>query len=487
MTASWHVSASSAKAVFSPEEAACELGLTGPHCLDSSKTIQRASLDTRSLQPGSLFAALKGANQDGHAFLEEAFRRGASAALISRDYFQTHRERLSASGAPYRNLLPVPDPEAALALLAAWRRRLYTGPVLGVTGSVGKTSTKEMLGYLLSQRRPGLTSSGNFNNQLGLPLNLIALDSSHAFCLAELGASKPGDIRFLTSILKPTHALLTQVSPSHLEGFGSLEAIYRTKLELPEALNAGGTAVLPDFDPHLKELAAQWPRRWVFVGETPEADYRMTAIRMEEGHVVFTLAGRQTYRVPAPAAFFAQNAAMACALADLLGFALEDQPAVWEDFRLPAGRFEVRKAGDGLTVVFDGYNASPGSFKRSIEGFQTLPAAGRKAVIFSDMLELGPEEDKFHRELGERLGRAGFDLIGAYGRLSRAALEAARGTHASADVRAFDSPEEAGRFLAGYLKKGDAVLLKASRGMRIEKVFTQLEACLSEKMRAECR
>jgi len=478
--------ACSVKAVFSPEEACRELNvrvLAG----DPSLTITGASLDTRTLKSGSLFVALKGASQDGHAYLSQAFQRGASAALVSHDYCVRNADVPEMSRGSFKNLIAVDAPEEALVKLAAWRRRLFQKPVIGVTGSVGKTSTKEMLGYLLAKRFSGLTGSGNFNNQLGLPLNLIALDPSHQFCLAELGASKPGDIRFLTDILRPTHALITQVSASHLAGFGSLEAIYETKLELADSLPDGAVCVLPDFDPVLLEKAKRRKCRGILVGETELADYRLSDVRMEGRFVEFKLADRKTFRVPAAASFFAQNAAMAAAMADQLGFALEDQPAVWDDFTLPSGRFERREVGDGITVVYDGYNASPGSFKRSIEGFKNLPTPGRKAVVFADMLELGPEEALYHRELAQTLAAAGFDFVGAYGRLAVAALAGARREGASCEIKSFETSDEAGRFLAGYLKKGDAVLLKASRGMRMDKTLTSLQESLTESSRPGCR
>lgn len=467
----------SEKTVFSPEEAGRELGV---QCLsiDAALPIAGASLDTRTLKPGSLFVALKGELQDGHDYLEEAFRRGASAALISQEYGERHRHDIAAQACHFKNLLPVPSVEEALAKLASWRRRLFQGKVLAVTGSVGKTSTKEMLGYLLAKRFSGLTSSGNFNNHLGLPLNLIALDQAQAFCLAELGASKPGDIRFLADILKPTHGMITQISPSHLEGFGSLEAIYRTKLELAESLPEGGLCMVPDFDPVLLDKTKSLHRRWLLVGQTQCADYRLSQVRMDGRFVEFNLAGRRTYRVPAAASFFAQNAAMAAAMADQLGFSLEEQPEEWDDFSLPAGRFERKEVGDGVTVIYDGYNASPASFRCSVKGFQDLQVTGRKAVIFADMLELGSEEVLFHHELGELLAGAGFEFIGAYGDLAGRALEMIRTDSACCEVKLFKNPEEAGSYLASYLKKGDAVLLKASRGMRMDKALKAIEAGL---------
>ncbi|MBP9865214.1 MAG: UDP-N-acetylmuramoyl-tripeptide--D-alanyl-D-alanine ligase [Candidatus Omnitrophica bacterium] len=480
------MNACSEKAVFFPEEACRELNV---RCLvaDPSQRIAQASLDTRTLKPGSLFTAFKGAVQDGHDYLAEAFRCGAAAALVSRDYCDRNAALFQAPDCSFRNLIPVADTEQALVKLAQWRRQLFHQPVIGVTGSVGKTSTKEMLGYLLSKRFLGLTGSGNFNNQLGLPLNLIALDPKHDFCLTELGASKPGDIRFLTQILRPTHALITQVSPSHLEGFGSLEAIYNTKLELAVALADDGLCIIPDFDPVLIEKTKSLKRQWLRVGETAQADYRVTQIRMDGRFVEFMLAGRKKFRVPAAAAFFSQNAAMAAAMADQLGYKLEDQPSVWDDFCLPAGRFERRELGDGVTVIYDGYNASPASFKRSIEGFKNLSVSGRKAVVFADMLELGPEEDRYHRELAQSLVTAGFDFLGGYGRLTLGALGLIQNQAGACEVKSFETPEDAGCFLAGYLRKGDAVLLKASRGMRIDKTLKMIEEGLSQKSSPGCR
>lgn len=486
MTAWWPANACSEKAVFSPEEACQELNVRGL-AADPTLSISGASLDSRTVKPGSLFVALKGASQDGHNYLSEAFSRGAAAALVSREYCERYKNMIHAPECSFKNLIPVENVEEALVQLAVWRRCLFHRSVIGVTGSVGKTSTKEMLGYLLAKRFSGLTSSGNFNNQLGLPLNLIALDPRHDFCLAELGASRLGDIRFLSDILRPTHALITQISASHLEGFGSLDTIYQTKLELAESLADGGVCIIPDDDPVLIEKSKYLRRQWVLVGETKHADYPLSAVRMDGGFVEFTLAGRKTFRVPAAASFFAQNAAMAAAMADQLGFALEDQPAVWDDFRLPAGRFERRDVAEGVTVIYDGYNANPESFKRSIEGFQKLEILGRKAVVFADMLELGADEEHFHHDLGQRLATAGFDFVGAYGKRAMHALDAVRAEGRVCEVKVFETPEEAGRFLAVYLRKGDAVLLKASRGMRIDKTLKMIEESVAESSRPGCR
>ncbi len=459
--------------MFSPEDASrqlnCRLLEPVPGTL-----ITGASLDSRKINAGELFAALPGAVQDGHVFLEQAYSRGASAALVRRSYLEAHpglRQKR------FANLLVVEDPQTALGQLAVWRRQLFQGPVIGVTGSVGKTSTKEMLGYLLSFFKKGHVNAGNFNNHLGLPLSLIGLDPSHGFCLAELGASHQGEIAHLAGILKPTHGILTCVAPSHMEGFGTLEAIYETKLELAAALPEGAPVLIPDHDPVLLEKSKRWNRRWLTVGEG-QADYRITDLTNGPEGIRFVLNGRKKYRIPVRAGFLARNAAMAAAMADCLGFGLEAQPEHWAGFSMPAGRFECRSLS-GVTVIFDGYNASPQSFEESLHSFEKLEIQGKRVVIFSDMLELGTEALRYHRELGDSLVRGRFDAVGCYGEWSKAALEVYRKAGGKAAFE-FKDALEAGDFLAEALRPGDGVLLKASRGMKIEKVLERFQSRLSD-------
>ena len=460
--------------MFSPEDASrqlnCRLLEPVPGTL-----ITGASLDSRKINAGELFVALPGAVQDGHVFLEQAYRRGASAALVRRSYLEAHpglRQKL------FSNLLVVEDPQAAMGQLAAWRRQLFQGPVIGVTGSVGKTSTKEMLGYLLSFFKKGHVNAGNFNNHLGLPLSLMGLNPAHGFCLAELGASHQGEIAHLAGILRPTHGILTCVAPSHMEGFGSLEAIYETKLELAAALPEGAPVIIPDNDAVLLEKSKRWNRRWLTVGESAKADYRISELALDSEGLGFVLNGTKKYRIPVQAGFLARNAAMAAAMADCLGFSLAAQPEHWTGFNMPSGRFE-RRSLNGVTVIFDGYNASPQSFEESLRSFRALEIPGKRAVVFSDMLELGTEALRYHRELGEALARGRFDAVGCYGEWSKAALDVYRKAGGKAAFE-FKDAGEAGDFLAEALRPGDGVLLKASRGMKIEKVLERFQSRLAD-------
>lgn len=451
--------------MFSFPDAARALGVA-LQCPELSCRAKGASLDTRTLQPANLFIALKGAKEDGHRFLAAAFEKGASGALIEEAYLKSGRASLSG----LRNLLVSKSPAEDLLKLAAWHRSNFQPRTIAVTGSVGKTSTKEFLRYILSQSRPVLSSRGNFNNHLGLPLTLLDLEAGHAYCAAELGANHPGEIRMLAGILKPDHAIITKIAPAHLEGFGSLEAIYDAKLEILESLGAGGCAVLPDDDERLLTKARKFGVRIVTVGFTDQACCRVSDVKTESGRVRFRFDGKE-YAFPGIGGFLAQNAAMALAAAREAGADVESVPEFWRDFSLPAGRFEEKELPSGARVIFDGYNASPAAFQAALQAYDALEVRGRRILVFSDMLELGPDEKKYHEELGERVAASRVDLVIAYGSRSRWAMDAALKRRPGLETRHFESAPEAAGYVKHILRSEDTVLLKASRGMKIETVL----------------
>ena len=450
-----------------------ELQFAKPSC-----ALSGASIDTRTLEKGNLFIALRGLKEDGHAHLAEAFSKGASGALIEKTFFDQNKEKL----AGYLNLLPVQDTLAAFTALAKAYRLRFQIPVAGITGSVGKTSTKEFLRFILSQSRNVLATRGNLNNHLGLPLTLLGLKESHQACVAELGANHKGEIRELAAILKPDHAIITCVAPVHLSGFGSLEGIYETKLELFESLRPGSTAVIPDDDAVLFARAGRMGLQVVRVGQSPLADYRVSGVEVRGAFVHFKVNGRE-YAFPGIAKFLARNAAMALALAEAMGVRAADIPPVWENFQLPSGRFQSRLLESGVTVIDDGYNASPASFKAALEVFSGLPAEGRRVLVFADMLELGDDEIHYHEELGEKIAGTGLDLVLAYGPLAARAIQKIQAENPSLEAFHFDGPRETADFLRSRLRKGDALLLKASRGMKIEEVTRLLGEAMPARER----
>ncbi len=437
-----------------------------------------ASIDTRTLKPGDCFFALPGTQADGHTFLSEAFKRGASSAVISESFFQ---EEISGQPAPpgFKNLLLVENPEKALADIAAWHRSRFSIPFIGITGSVGKTSTKEFLQYLL-QAYAGegtvLATQGNLNNHLGLPLTLLNLHDGHRFCVTEMGANGREDIAFLCKILKPTAGILTCVAPVHLKGFGSLEAIYQTKTDLFRALPAGSPAVISSGDSRLDSLVDSLGLSVSRAGLITGVSGKISEVRTENGWVSFCFRDRFRYAFPGLASFLVLNAAMALLMVEALGVELSQLPQRWEGFSLPEGRFSVKSLGGGIRVIFDGYNSSPRACEKAIETFASLPAEGRRVVVLSDMLELGDDSEAYHRAAGEKAAECRVDAVFAYGHESVAIIQAFKDKSVRGESAYFDGPESLARHLASFLQPGDLILMKASRGMKVERVLQSLEA-----------
>ncbi len=468
--------------MFSFPEASQALQARLEYC-DSGQSVRGVSIDTRKIRPGDLFVALRGTAADGHDFLEKAFREGAAGALIRKDFFDRHIRTGQRNGV-FRNLLVVDEPETALQNLAAWYRSRFTVKTIGVTGSVGKTTTKEFLTYLLKQGCEVLSTQGNLNNHLGLPLTLLGLHSGHRFCVAELGANHPGEIRLLANILKPDAGIITQVAPAHLEGFGSLEAVCQAKLELFESLRPGSYAVLPDDNSMLLEKAARLKLKIIRVGSREGSEFRITKTGCDSGRVIFEINGQRQFSFPGVAAFLVPNAAMALAVLEVFGIGWDRLAPHWEDLRLPGGRFEWIRLRENVTVIYDGYNASPLAFRKALDTFEGLKTAGRKILVMADMLELGREEMKYHEELGYKIAACHFDFVAGYGSRIKRATDIAARENASCVTRYFESREEIVKFLKTVVNSGDTILLKASRRMKIEEILKQITEWLENRQTA---
>ncbi len=460
--------------MFSYRDAADHLGIQ-PRLLFPSEFAQGASADTRTLAKGDLFVAIQGEKRDGHDFLEEAFKLGASGALINLSALKKDPDRFFNRPNRFQNLLPVEDTLQALTELAGWCRKFHDIPVIGVTGSVGKTLTKDFLSYLLSCKSKGLSTRGNFNNHLGLPLTLLRLDRTDRFCVAELGANHQGEIRHLASILQPTSAIITRIAPAHLEGFGSLDAIYRTKLELFEQLPQGAWAVLPDDDPVLLEKAKKLPLRYLKVGFSGGADYRISEVENTGGFVRFEVNGKKKFAFKALAPFYAWNACMALAVIETLGYAMDSMPEVWENLNLADGRFQEFRLNGNIRVIYDGYNANPLAFEKALEAFDVLAVEGGKVLVIADMMELGADERRYHEQLGSQIARFKWNYVAAYGERVKYSIDRMRELAPHLAGSHFKNADEVADFLRGFIKPGDAVFLKGSRSMKVERILSQLQ------------
>jgi len=449
---------------------------------DPLKKWTGASIDTRTLKPGEVFFALRGENQDGHDYLWDAFRKGATGAVVRKDFFRKERERLFRERALFHNLILGADPEEALARLSGYYRKGFSAVGVAVTGSVGKTSTKEFLAFLLGQKYPVLSSSGNLNNHLGLPLTLFKLKPEHPYCVAELGANHGGEIRRLSALLAPRVGIITGVSPAHLEGFGSLEGVYRAKLELADFLQSvKGILILPDQDPELLRRAKKRKLTILLFGKRADSDFRLTGLQVDEGWVQFEVNDRWDFRFPGHAAFQAENALAGIAASFACGLSPSDLPAVWKEVKLPRGRFEILRERDGTLFVNDCYNANPYSFQKALETFEGLEGRGRKILVLGDMLELGSEARAYHRALGEWIQERGFQALFAIGDCVRETALVCEERGNPPLTLHFEDKEMLTHFLGNFLKPEDQVLFKASRAMKLEEVLSVLSSSLPLK------
>ncbi|MFH1799821.1 MAG: UDP-N-acetylmuramoyl-tripeptide--D-alanyl-D-alanine ligase [Candidatus Omnitrophota bacterium] len=442
-----------------------------PEFKNLSLTVRSFSIDTRTLNPGDLFVAFKGEKCDGHDFLATAFEKGASGALIDIRQHKSVFANLCIAKVPVHNLISVPDPQAAMTALAVEYRKTLPVQVIGVTGSVGKTTTKEFLFYLLCKKYSVLATAGNLNNHLGVPIMLSRLEPSHQYCVLEMGASHPGEIRALAEMAVPSGGILTPIGPAHLEGFGSLENVYNTKLELVDFLRKDDPMVVPEGDARLLEKIGQKGRKAITVGYSERAEYRIADVRSEGGEVAFSLNDKGRFSFPGQASFLALNAGLAIAMARSLGLAWEEIPSKWEDVGFASGRFRETILSNGVRVIDDSYNANPVSFEGALVAFRSLSCVGKKIVVFADMLELGAGEERFHSELGEKIATSGANLVLAYGKRARASIEALENSKTGCIARHFKDSSEVLVALKEALRPGDLVLFKGSRGMHVEKVL----------------
>jgi UDP-N-acetylmuramoyl-tripeptide--D-alanyl-D-alanine ligase len=434
---------------------------------DLGAPVRGISIDTRTLAPGDAFVAIHGHRLDGHAYLGEAIRRGAGCLVV---------HTLPDDTPSYVALVMVDDTTQALGRLGAWHRAKFSIPVVAVTGSNGKTTTKEMIGAILSVRWRTHRPRSSFNNQWGLPLTLLALTPEHEAAVVEIGTNQPGEIATLAGIARPTVGVVTTVAAVHTEFFRSLDGVREEKGALVRALPSSGVAVLNADDPRVASMARDTAARVVTYGTTTGADVRSAgdASDTEDG-LTFTLETGGA-RQPVTLAFSGRhniaNALAASAAGVALGFELGDIAQGLASARPVAGRCVWKKAG-AVRILDDTYNASPTSVSAALDTLQAHRRGGRAIVVLGDMLELGEITDEAHRDIGRRVAALEPALFVATGRASAAAVEAAR-TAGLTEARHVDTVEDAVAAIGAVVMPGDVVLVKGSRGMRMERVVDAL-------------
>jgi UDP-N-acetylmuramoyl-tripeptide--D-alanyl-D-alanine ligase len=437
--------------------------------------LTRVEIDSRRVQPGDLFWALRGERHDAHDFLLDVFRRGASAAVIRRDRLEQFGVAwlAEARDRPLPAMVVVPDTLVALADFARWYRTQQDALVIGVTGSFGKTTTRELIHAALSAGHTGVRSLKNFNNHFGLPLSLLELDASHEFAVLEMGASAVGEIAALCDIARPEVGVITGIGLAHVEGFGSPERIVLGKGELLEALPRSGFAVLPGDDAVTRGMAHRASCPVIFVGEAEENHVRATNVQVANQRLAFAV-GQTRYSVPVSGRHFLTAALTAIAIAREVGLTPEQIATGLADFQPAEGRCQILPIGP-WTVIDDSYNANPTSMRAACETLRDWQGANKRLLIVGDMLELGQHSEQAHADLGRVAAAAHIDGLLALGSHAGLVVHAALAAGMRPQrVAQCDTLDLLLTVLDCLLEPGDVLLIKGSRGMRMERVIDWL-------------
>jgi len=427
------------------------------------------SIDSRTIGAGELFFAVKGERLDGHDFVSGALERGAVAAVVRKD--QWHRFSWT------NKLLVVEDTLTALQTLATAVRKLWGKPLVGVTGSAGKTTTKEAIAHVLSTRLRVLKSEGNFNNHFGLPLMLLKLEPEHDMAVIEMGMSHAGEIRALAKIAQPEIGVVTNVAPVHLEFFDSIAGIARAKYELVESLPASGTAVLNADDEYVSQFGRGFKGKVIMYGTRATADVCAENVQScgAEGSEfdIVTRSAREHVQLPLVGDHNVLNALAAVSVALARGIPFADALGALATLKPADKRGQVVQVGN-ITVINDCYNSNPKALEAMVNALAAMPAK-RRIVVAGEMLELGPAGEEMHRAAGRLAAEKKIDVLLGVRGLAQAMVDGANSIHAEFVA----TPEEAGEWLARETRDGDVVLLKASRGVKLEKALDKWRTVIS--------
>lgn len=436
-------------------------------------SIHGATFNTLTLKKGNLFVPIQGGKRDGHEFVEQAFENGAAASLWQKDYPN-----------PPKNvpLLFVEDTLEALQQLAAAYRNQLKVKVVGVTGSNGKTTTKDMLAELLSLKYKVQKTIGNYNNHIGLPLTILDLEEDTEVAVLEMGMSNFDEIDLLSKIAKPNAALITSIGEAHLKELGSREGIARAKLEILNGLQEDGLFVYPGDEPLIKEKLSQLDHEktkgWKILtfGKSGTNDFYPTSIKMDKTQSIFTTNKLSTpFQMPVLGEYNVLNALGAMLVAHHFGVPFEQMNKAFKRLKITGMRMELIEGKNGSSILNDAYNASPTSMKAVIDLVMNLTGFNKKILVLGDMLELGPDEQKFHEEIGHYIDPTKIQMVYTYGNLSKHITKITSEKLGAQNSLSFDNKEELVDHLLKILADETLVVVKASRGMKLEEVVDRIK------------
>lgn len=434
---------------------------------DGAVVIERVSTDSRTLKPGELFVALRGENFDGHNFIESAANSGAAGAIIQFDW----------KGAVPNDfaLIRAQDTLLAYQELAANYRRSLSLKVVAITGSNGKTSTKDFAAAVLGRRFRVTKTEGNFNNHIGLPRTILEASSRDEVAVWEIGMNHPGEVAALARIAMPDVGIITNIGVAHIEFMGSREAIAAEKGTLAEAVGAQGTVILNADDPFTKSIAMR-ARGKVLLAGISAGTIRASEISQSESGIDFTIlegAHRCRAQLPVPGLHMVQNALLAVAAGRVFGLSLEDCAAGLVAAPLAKARLQIKEI-QGVHFLDDSYNANPDSMKAALRTLVELDADGKRVAVLGEMRELGAESEHGHREVGETAAALKVDYLITIGDVAATIAKAAEDAGLEKSV-AVQSTSEAAELLGEIALPGDLVLIKGSRAARTEEVIEQFQ------------
>lgn len=427
-------------------------------CGDSETKITAICTDTRKIIPGALFIPLVGENFDAHNFIDAALEGGCVAALSAKPCNLTEKP-----------IIAVKDTKKALGDLATFYRQQFNIPFIAITGSVGKTTVKELTAAVLSARYNVLKTAGNFNNEIGLPLTLFRLENSHEAAITEMGMSGFGEIDALASMALPDIGIVTNIGLSHIEKLGSQENIYKAKAELFPHIKENGTVIINGDDPILSAHRAEIGRKTIAVGLNPNCDLTAKDITSTPESLSFTIMSGQeevSVTLQIPGEHNVTNALLACAVGQILGIPLVEVATALSQYTATDKRMQLINTSH-ITIINDCYNAAPASVEAALKVL--CSHTGRKVAVLGDMKELGTHTEPAHRKIGEQAFDLGVDALFTFGENSAFSAETAK-AQGLKTVYAFTDINQLKNSLLDYLTAGDVVLIKGSRAMQLERV-----------------
>ena len=446
----------------------------------ADEPVTGVSIDSRTVKPGEAFFALPGSKSHGVLYADDAIARGAVCVVAECTAAEQNLSRSpmvrfhsTDSVEIDSRIIRVPSALTALQQLARWNRKQAGALVIGITGSVGKTTTRQMITSVLDREFHGIQSPKNFNNELGVPLSLLQLKSDHDFAALEMGAGRIGDIRRLAEIAQPEFGVITRVAPAHVETFGNLDQIRRAKQELSEAISPEGTVFLNADDAAVRQMADSARANVILYGFSAEAHVRATNIVTNTNRSVITVDGRE-FQFQGPR-HLATAALAAIAVGRIAGMADSRIADGLAGFQLDAGRGRMVNR-EPWTVIDDSYNASPASVVGAIQGLADWPHSKHRILVLGDMLELGHDSDAAHFEIGRQLASSKVDHTLVYGKFAENVVQGARSTGVTLNhISVFHDLATLQVMLDCIMTPGDVVLVKGSRGMQMEYVVQWLQ------------